>query len=98
MYSYIPQGAEEDIRAKWSVVTGNCGKSHNGKLHEISTLSPNIFSADQIKKEMAGVCGTHGGQRGTVHTEFWWENLKKIDHLEEPGVAEKTIFKWMFKK
>ena len=61
---YISQGAEEDIWAKWSVVTGNCGKSHNGKLHEISTLSTNIFRLTKSRSRLGGACGTYDGQRG----------------------------------
>jgi hypothetical protein len=51
---YIPQGAEEDIWGKWSVVTGNYGKLHNGKLHEISTLSTDIFRLAKSRVRCAG--------------------------------------------
>jgi hypothetical protein len=30
---------------------------------------------------------------GEVHTGLWWGNLRKGDHLEDPGVDEKTILK-----
>jgi hypothetical protein len=29
---------------------------------------------------------------------FWWENLRKRDHLENTGVDGKIILKWTFKK
>jgi len=33
-----------------------------------------------------------------VCTGFWWGNLRKIDYLEDPGVDERIILRWIFKK
>jgi hypothetical protein len=33
-----------------------------------------------------------------VHTGFWWGELRKGDHLEDPGVDRRIILKWIFKK
>jgi hypothetical protein len=36
--------------------------------------------------------------RGEVHKDFWWEDLREGDHLEDPGVEVRIILKWIFKK
>jgi hypothetical protein len=36
--------------------------------------------------------------RGGVHTGFWWEDLRKGDHLEDSVVNGNIILKWIFKK
>jgi hypothetical protein len=32
-----------------------------------------------------------------VHTGFWWGDLRKCDHLGEPGIDGRIILKWIFK-
>ena len=39
------------------------------------------------------VCG-----RGEVYTGFWLGNLRKRDHLEDPGVDRRIILNWIFGK
>jgi hypothetical protein len=34
--------------------------------------------------------------RGTVHTEFWWGNLKERGHFEDLGLHGIIILKWVF--
>jgi hypothetical protein len=36
--------------------------------------------------------------RGKVYTEFWWGNLRERDHLEDPGVDERIIIRWIFRR
>jgi hypothetical protein len=45
---------------------------------------------------MRRACSIHG--EGEIQTRFWWENLSKEDHLEDPGVNRRIILKWIFKK
>ena len=33
-----------------------------------------------------------------MHTGFWWGNLKKRGHLEDPGLDGKMVLNWIFKK
>jgi hypothetical protein len=35
---------------------------------------------------------------GEVHTRFWWGYLRKINPLEHPGVDERIILRWIFRK
>jgi len=35
---------------------------------------------------------------GEVHTEFWWRDLKERHHVEDLGIDEKMILKWILKK
>jgi hypothetical protein len=35
---------------------------------------------------------------GEVHVGFWWGNLRERDHLGDPGLGERIILKWIFKK
>jgi len=46
---------------------------------------------------MRGARRTYEG-REEVYTGFWWGNLKKRDHLEDPGVNGRTILRWVFRK
>jgi hypothetical protein len=32
---------------------------------------------------------------GEVYIGFWWGNVKERDHLEDSGVDEKIILKWI---
>jgi len=33
-----------------------------------------------------------------VYTWFWWGDLRDGDHFEHPGVNERIILKWVFRK
>jgi len=42
---------------------------------------------------MGGALSTHGGK---MHTGFWWRHLSERDHLEDQGIDERIILKWIF--
>ena len=33
-----------------------------------------------------------------MYTGFWWGNLRERDHLEDPGVDDRIILRWIFSK
>jgi hypothetical protein len=33
-----------------------------------------------------------------LHRDFWWENLKERDNLEDPGVDGRIKIEWDFRK
>jgi hypothetical protein len=37
-------------------------------------------------------------ERGEACTGFWWGNLRKRDHWENPGVDGRIILRWIFRK
>jgi len=36
--------------------------------------------------------------RSEVYTGFWWGNLRERGHLEDPGIDERIILRWIFRK
>jgi len=47
---------------------------------------------------MSGACSMYRGEERRIRTGFRWENLKEIDHLEEPDVDGRIILKFIFRK
>jgi hypothetical protein len=39
----------------------------------------------------------HVRGRGEVHTDFWWGDLGKGNHLEDPSVDSIILLKYIFK-
>ena len=40
----------------------------------------------------------HVWGKGAFHTEFWWGDLRKKDHLEDLSIDRRIILKWIFSK
>jgi hypothetical protein len=46
---------------------------------------------------MSGHVARMGDRRGEARTRFWWGNLTERNLLENVGVDERIILKWIFK-
>jgi len=33
-----------------------------------------------------------------AYTGFWWGGLRERDHLGDPGIDDKIILRWIFRK
>jgi hypothetical protein len=65
------------------------------KMANVFALLTKYDSGDQIKNnEKGGECSTYGRQERCI----WWGDLTERDHLEDLGVDERIILKWIFKK
>jgi len=47
------------------------------------------------KKIVGGSCSMYG--RGEVYSWYWWGSLSEKDHLEELGLDEEIILKWIIR-
>jgi hypothetical protein len=70
------------------------------KIHLNEELSdpyslPNIVRV--IKSRIMRWAG-HVARTGEVCTGFWWGNLRERDHWGDPGIVERIIIGWIFKK
>lgn len=70
-------------------VTREWGKVHYEELHDLYTSS-NIIRV--IKSRQHG-CGMWQVWCRKIHTEFWWRNLKKRDHLQDKGIDSTVVLK-----
>ena len=75
-------------------VSGKLRKIHNEELNDLNS-SPYVTQVIKSRRVGGGACSSYGG-RGEVHTGFWWGNLRKRDHLEDPGVEERILLRWIF--
>jgi len=63
----------------------------------IPCIRSKYCSVDHIKKnEMGGACSTYGEKSGTCRVLVW--GLRERDYLEDTGVDERIILKWIFRK
>jgi len=68
-------------------------------MRSLMTYTPHqILLGDQIKVNEAGVACSTNGRRVEVYRGFWWGSRRERDHLGDPGVDERIILRWMFRK
>jgi hypothetical protein len=46
---------------------------------------------------MGATCSACGGEERRLQG-FWWGKLRERDHLGDPGIDEKVISRWIFRK
>ena len=84
------------LGAKRAEVTGERRKLHGEELNDLY-CSLNIVRVIKWRRmRWAGHVAYVGGEMW--HTEFWWENLREKDHLQDPGLDGKIILRWIFRK
>ena len=76
--------------------TGEWRKLHNEELNDMYS-SPNIFRVI-ISRRMSWTGRVARMERGVAYRRFWWGNLRVRDHLGEPGIDGRIIFRWIFRK
>jgi hypothetical protein len=77
-------------------VSGERRRLHNKELYALYS-SQNIIRVIKSRRlRWAGHVACMG--RGEVHTGLYWGNLREGDHLEDPGVDERIILKWIFER
>jgi hypothetical protein len=80
---------KDEIPAEWK-------RLHNEELNDLYS-SPTIIRVIQSRIMRLATHVACMGER-EVHTGFWWRNLRKRGHLEDPGVDGRIILKWILKK
>jgi hypothetical protein len=57
---------------------------------------------NRVLGEYLGLRGSESGENyitrsSMIHTGVWWGNLRGKNHLEDPGVDERIILRWIFR-
>ena len=55
-------------------------------MRRLIICTPHQRLSDQIQENEVGRAGSMYGGESKVYTGFWWGNLRKRDHLENPAV------------
>jgi hypothetical protein len=76
-------------------VTWQWRKLHSEELNDLYSL-PNTVRVIRLRMSWVRHVARMGKEE--VCTGFCWENLRKKDHLEDPGVDGRIILKWIFRK
>jgi len=81
-----PKGAE---------VTGELRKQHNEEFNDLFS-APNIIRVIKSPRMRWARYVARTNERRGVCTVFWWVNLREGNHLEDPVMVGRIIWKWVF--
>jgi len=77
-------------------VIGEWRRIYNQKLYNLCALQSIIWVIKSRRKRWTGHVARMG--RGEVHSEFWWDDTRAGDNLEDSGLYVRIILKRIFKK
>ena len=77
-------------------VTREWRKLHNEEINYLYS-SPNIVRVIKLENEMGRACSAYGRQERRIQC-FGRGNLRERDRLGDPGVDERIILRWIFRK
>jgi hypothetical protein len=69
---------------------------HNAEVRDLNFLPNDIRLMKSRKIKLTGHVASMGEKRRAYR--FWWEILRKRDHLEGLSIDWRTILKWIFEK
>jgi hypothetical protein len=72
--------------------------SHFHQIIPTPFQTPSYFLSNNICPPEFAVQYTVVWRRGEAYIRFWWGNLRKRDHLEDPGVDRRIILRWIHRK
>ena len=75
-------------------VTGEWGKLGNEELND---LYPSSYLIRVLKSRMLWARHVARMWERRGHTSFWWGNLRERDHLQDSGVDDWIIIRWIFR-
>ena len=70
----------------------------NNDNEELNDMYSSHNVIRMIKSRRMRWAGQVARKGGGTYTGFWWGNLRERDHLGDPGVDERTILRWIFRK
>ena len=84
------------LGSKWDELTGKWRKLHYEELSDLYSSTNIVWVIKSRRMRWVGRAARMGF--GDMHTVFWWGNLRKRDHLEDPSIDGSIILRWIYRK